>query len=502
MASGRENPGGLRPGAAAGREQRLLAEARAAERRGDVRAAVAIYTGLLKLRPGDVGLKAALGHGLTRLGRTSEARKHLSAVLKRRPTSMAYRDLARCHELEGNPEEAVRVTDRGLRENPGEPVLIAARAGALAAQGAYEEAWSAVRGVSGATGHPAVVLALARVAGPAGRAGEGIDTLRRALDSPEFPAGSRVPAMFQLASLLDGAGEHEAAFDAAAEANRLQGGRFDREAFEADVGRMLGAWTPDAVRGLPRALDETRLPVFIVGMPRSGTSLVEQVIASHPQAFGGGELHVVWEVVGELNGMPKPVPLVDEPGLLTGAVVRRQGRRVVTSMRRQGRGAARVTDKQPANCFHVGVLSVLTPGATVVHCRRDAMDACVSCFLQGFGAGVPFASDFEDLACYHAAVDRVMEHWKRTLDVRIVEVVYERLVEDFEAASRSLIDAVGLEWDEACARFHEARRSVATASADQVRKPLYGSSVGRWRRYGDRVAPLRAALERRGVAVE
>jgi hypothetical protein len=159
-------------------------------------------------------------------------------------------------------------------------------------------------------------------------------------------------------------------------------------------------------------------------------------------------------------------------------------------------GAARFTDKQPQNFLHLGMIELLFPAARVVHCGRDARDTCLSCYTHLFGGGnnQPFAGRLEHLGRYYRAYERVMAHWRGVVSIPVLEVAYEDVVGDLEGSARRLVGFVGLEWDDACLRFHETRRDVITESADQVRRPLYSSSVGRWRRFEAHLAPLLAAL--------
>jgi len=479
----------------------LLARAQAKlDKEGDVRGAVQIYQKLLKRRPNDPSLLERIGTGLIRLGQLDEARKHLSKATKLRPTPHAFRNLARTYEYQGRVDEALRTLEGGLKRAPGDPVLLACKSDVLFLKGDLEEAWRVVEPLVGPDADPSVLFSMARVSARVGKAEEAIDALRAALDDGRVPDWSRAQAHFQLASLLDGLGEHDRAFEEAETANRLRALAFDAERFLEDVERLIRAWTPEAARGVARSADASEIPVFIVGMPRSGTSLVEQIVASHPRAFGAGERTTVGELARELPSSSREgLHLVDRPEALTQPVATRLGRRLIATMRAHHRGASRVTDKLPRNSFHLGFLSSIAPGGRAIHCVRHPMDSCTSCFFQAFPDSVSFAGDLEHLAAYYAGYWRVMQHWKEVLEYPILDVVYEELVQDFEPIAQGLIDFVGLEWDDACARFHETKRVTATASVDQVRQPLYRTSAARWKRYGSRLDPLREALRRYGV---
>ncbi|MBK7406297.1 MAG: sulfotransferase [Phycisphaerales bacterium] len=245
-----------------------------------------------------------------------------------------------------------------------------------------------------------------------------------------------------------------------------------------------------------------------MGMPRSGTSLVEQIIASHPGAYGGGELNFVAMAARDLL-----MPTVERPSIaaqldaLRQPTLDRESQKVQRLMTEPSPRAERFTDKLPQNFLHLGMIELLFPQARVIHCRRDPRDTCLSCYTHLFGGAnnQPFAGDLVHLGRYYRAYERIMEHWRRVTSLPMMEVVYEELVADLDGAARRVVEFTGLEWDEQCLRFYETRRDVITESADQVRRPIYSSSIGRWKRFGAHLDPLARALgvpERGGSAAD
>jgi hypothetical protein len=273
------------------------------------------------------------------------------------------------------------------------------------------------------------------------------------------------------------------------------GSRIKRASFsydvQADVARMsaiAAAFSPDVMRRHAGAGDPSDLPVFIVGMPRSGTTLIEQILASHPDVHGGGELTRLGALVGQ-TGYPE---ILSD---LTGARLTRLGRAYREQMAALAPGRRRVTDKTPANFLHAGLIHLMAPNARIIHCRRDPRDTCLSCYTTLFASGQRFAYDLADLGTYHRSYAGLMDHWRALLPPdRFTEVDYEAVVADLEGEARRLIAFCGLDWNDACLDFHNTRRPIRTASANQVRQPLYRRSVGRWERYADHLAPLTAAL--------
>ncbi|MGO8918219.1 MAG: tetratricopeptide repeat-containing sulfotransferase family protein [Stellaceae bacterium] len=234
----------------------------------------------------------------------------------------------------------------------------------------------------------------------------------------------------------------------------------------------------------------SQTPVFVIGMPRSGTTLVEQILASHPEIHGGGEPRHIERLVHELGGA-YPAAVATLPPERIAAL----GQRYLAMAAPAVPGARRVTDKMPNNFLHAGLIHLALPGARIVHCRRDPVDTCLSCYSKLFTTGQEFSYDLAELGRYYRGYTALMAHWRSVLPAdRFIEVDYERVVDDLEGAARRLIAFCGLSWDEACLRFHQTARAVRSASMNQVRRPLYRSSLGRWHAFRDELAPLLATL--------
>ncbi len=224
--------------------------------------------------------------------------------------------------------------------------------------------------------------------------------------------------------------------------------------------------------------DRDETPVFIFGMPRSGTTLVEQILAAHPAVSAAGEFSFFGN-------------------FLDGGDMGDAGRRYAGALRdRGGPAALRITDKTPANFQFSGLIHLALPNAKLIHVRRDPLDTCFSCYSQTFlGRGLAWAYDLRELGRYYRAYQRLMEYWREVLPQDVMlEIDYEDVIADFKTQARRIVAHCGLPWDDACLEFYKAERSVKTASATQVRKPIYGSSVGRWRAYAQFLQPLRDAL--------
>jgi tetratricopeptide (TPR) repeat protein len=307
---------------------------------------------------------------------------------------------------------------------------------------------------------------------------------------------------FSLAQLLDHAGQCDAAFAHAEKANalrcamdRARGAVFDPDEHHRLVDRLIAVFTPgyfERVRsfGIPSAL-----PVFVVGMMRSGTTLAEQILASHLQVHGANELRDMSLLSSTLPArLGTPLAYPECANLLDAAVTHRLAEQHLRMLCERGGGAIRVVDKFPLNFLHLGVIATLFPRAQIVHCRRHPLDTCISCYLLNLAGPFPFKNDLSHFAAYYRDYERLMAHWRTVLPTPMLELHYEELTADPEPVSRRLVAHCGLDWDERCLRFHETERPVRTASMLQVRRPIYRSAVGRWRRYAKQLQPVIEAL--------
>jgi Flp pilus assembly protein TadD len=335
---------------------------------------------------------------------------------------------------------------------------------------------------------------------------EEIQNLRTLAEQPKMTVESRGRLHYALAQVFDKKGSYDEAFAHLETANELKqqwqlkrAVTFDPLAHAERVDQLIAAFTPayfERVRSFGIA---SELPVFIVGMPRSGTSLTEQILASHPRVHGAGEL-------SELDGFAATLPErlgaedVGYPACmarLDAPTARMLGRAHVNELQKMKPDALRVTDKAPLNFFHVGIIVSVFPRARIIHCRRNPVDTCLSCYFQNFAEAFAFTHDQKSLGQYYREYERLMAHWDEVLPGRIYHLDYEDMTADQEGTSRKLVAHCGLEWDERCLNFHETDRTVKTFSSLQVRRPMYRSSVERWKRYEKHLHPLLEALGRR-----
>jgi tetratricopeptide (TPR) repeat protein len=313
---------------------------------------------------------------------------------------------------------------------------------------------------------------------------------------------ARLNLFFGLANVWDARQRYPEAAACARQANALALAQFQRRNMVHDpaeherfVSGLIEGFEPGLFKRLENAGLETRRPVFIVGLARSGTTLIEQILASHSEFYGAGELPMAGHDFQAIPGLlESDLPPVSCIALLTRAVVHQLAVGHDDKLRSlDGGRAARIGDKMPDNYIHLGLLTTLFPNAVFIHCRRDLRDVAVSCWMTGFRS-VRWTNDLHHIATRFQQYDRLMKHWQAVLPTSIHIVDYEQTVDDLEGVARRLLDACGLDWEPACLEFHRNSRPVQTASFSQVRQPVYRGSVGRWKNYETELADLFAAL--------
>ena len=335
---------------------------------------------------------------------------------------------------------------------------------------------------------------------------EDLVKLRRLTAEPDQRDGRRATLHFGLAQALDARGEYDRAAAHLREANALalEGWRRRGEAYDparhaefaAAMRAACDAAFFDRVRGLG---PDSERPVFVFGLPRSGTTLVEQILASHTRVFGAGETRLAvdhFEALPALMGRDDPAPAC--LSRLDAGSIAALGRRYLDRLDALDATAARVVDKMPDNYAYLGLLAALFPGAKFIHCRRDPRDVAVSCWMTNFRR-IRWANDPDHIASRFAEYGRFIGHWRAALRAPVLEVAYEDTVADLEGVARRLVAWCGLGWEPACLEFYKGERPVRTASVAQVRQPVYTRSVGRWSHYEPALGGLFAQLAPAGA---
>ena len=308
---------------------------------------------------------------------------------------------------------------------------------------------------------------------------------------------ARIHLGFALGKAHEDLGDYDRAFGFLQQANTLQRATFDYDVAHdaAFFDRLRTSFDASrlAQSDGPGANDPT--PIFVLGMPRSGTTLVEQILASHPQVHGAGELSLLDEIAASCSPDGAFADFPAQAAQLDARALAELGDRYLAEVRQRDPAASFVVDKKPVNFRLVGLIRLILPAARIVHCRRDPMDTCLSIYKNFFATHNAFAYDLAELGQYYRLYNSLMAHWLAVSGDAILEVRYEDLIANQRPESERLLAHCGLPWDDACLQFHKTERVVRTASAVQVRQPIFTSSVELWRRYERHLAPLRQALD-------
>jgi tetratricopeptide (TPR) repeat protein len=487
-------------------------------------AATRCYREALALAPRDARLHANLAHVLHCLGdhraaidhsrracaldpRLPEAHLHLGnallAINEMHAAEAAYRaglDVAPMHaplhvahamaeRALGRVDEAAASTRRALAIRPDAADAVALLGSLAIDRGRFEEAEALLKkALAMSPDLPEALIGLTAVRKMTAVDAPWRDAAERVL-AGEVPVAHAIGLHHALGKYCDDVGDFDAAFEhhrRGHELARRSRPPYDRAATTARVTRTLGAFDGHALEALRVAGIASERPVFVFGMPRSGTTLAEQILASHPAVHGAGEM-LFWQFAADVEFAAPPEQRA--------ATIAALGRQYLTLFGALPATAARVIDKLPSNFKNLGLIHAALPGARFIHLDRHPLDTCLSIYFQGFTAAHAYATDLGDLGHYYREYRRLMAHWRATLPPEtLLEVRYESLVDDPEGWSRRMLEHMRLSWDPRCLDFHRTERPVLTASNWQVRQPISKASIGRWRRYERFLGPLREAL--------
>ena len=398
----------------------------------------------------------------------------------------------------GNLDDAIELMRDEIVRQPNEPTLVAGLGHMLLMGGHKQEA---ITLVENARSQGMMNLAIASIFGRAvlrtDRLSEGIDLIEKLLAEPGAPEDpSAGKAYNAIGHMYDRAKRYDEAMDAFTKANNLVPAVYVEDKIRAQVKHLKESWTAERFVDVPRPPTGMPRPVFIVGMPRSGTTLTEQIIDAHPKGFGAGELGLISELFRQV------APIQDNPYLSgpeeydpkqisdLAKIYRRE-----TMAMADNPNVEVIVDKAPMNFWYLGLIALALPDARIIHCRREPRDNCLSCFFQALNPGHSYSFDLGNCGRFYRHYKDITEHYTQVLTdqrvgIPVFENQYEDTVADQEGKTRALLDFVGLEFDEACLNFHESGRVALTLSNDQVRQPIYKSSTKRYERYADHIGPL------------
>ncbi len=472
---------------------------------GELERAVSCFEQALRQKPAYAEACNNQGVALAALGQRERATAAYQQAVRLKPDyAEAWNNLGILRHEDNDLATAADCYQRALRLKPNYAEASNNLATAWKEQGLLDEALAQYRETLRYRPDHALTLYNLSQFAAEGRCHFGLADLERIkslIVSERVPVLDRSLLCYTLGSVLDRQNGADEAFGWFQRANDLRrryhedhNNAFDLQAHRTQVDRVIAAFDRTYFQGVQGWGLASEVPVFIVGMPRCGSSLVEQILASHTQVFGAGELGKLPQLIAAsvrracgtdlAAGSKPPRDRAAAQALAADCLAR---------LKQLGGAASRVTVKTLENFMYLGTIAVLFPHARIIHCRRDPLDVGLSCFFQNF-QGVSFTCTLEDIGAYYREYERLMAHWRQVLPLPVLEVGYEELVHDPDPAIRRMLAFCGLEWEDDCRDFFKTRRSVRTASTLQVRKPISTSSVGRWRRYRSHLTPLIRAL--------
>ncbi len=452
----------------------------------------------LQLLPQSAEVHASLAMAMQHRGDLVRAEHHSNRAVQLAPRNVEIRyQRVRVLVGMGRLEDAIACCETALQIDPNSLNVLVAKATIHDHQRQYETAYGLIRRVLNEDGsNLEAALVLASLAKRFGIQNEAIARLESLLEQNSLPSMNQARVHTALGKLHDQMGNYDAAFHHLQQSKRGKDQNFDPAQNKQFIQAIIQTFSAAALIELPVAKASSKGLVFIVGMPRSGTTLVEQILASHPEVHAAGEstsveysIRSIPSLLGAYGNYPEFI------SALTTEVLDLLATEFLGTLRTLSAEASCITVNERGNELYLGLIELLFPEARIVHCLRDPRDTCLSCYFQDFTASLAYTGDLRNLGLHYRAYERLMEHWKSVLQLPVMEVKYEELVANPEPAMRALIEFCGLEWDDRCLRFHESDRPVTTPSYDQVRRPVYGSSVGRWRNYRAQLQPLFSALE-------
>ena len=464
---------------------------------GNHPAAADLFERAVAMRRKDPVILNNFGNALFLTRRYEEALRNLEQALALNPDfADAWLNYGRTLNAAGRPMDALRAFAQLHRLKPDSLGAKTGEARAYTELGQFDKAEAAARALiaqapESSSGY--VALANLRKFKPDDPE---VATIEALLQSSNMSPSERRGLSYAAGKMFDDIGRYDDAFAQYDAANSSRGLVYDHAAIVRDYDLAIKTFTPKFFKDRRGWGSPSTRPIFIVGMPRSGTTLVETVLGAHPSVYAAGELEGV-KLLDRQNGelvQQDRSPYANAPGL-SWFGVDLLARRYLDFIGRKNSSAAHVTDKMPHNFQNLGLIATMFPNARIVHCRRHTLDTLLSCWMQNFNDGHAYSAKLTDAARHYAEYQRLMAHWQSVLPDRIHTVDYEAMVGDQEATTRGLLEFLGLDWDPACLQFHKVERTVLTASTWQVRQPLYTRSKGRWANYERHLGDVRRILK-------
>lgn len=462
----------------------------------DFNKAIEHYRSALTINPNVAITHYRLGYCFYNNGKLDEAADQYRKALEiDKKLFEALKGLGTVLALQGEFEDAKKVYQETLTYYPNNIDAVVGMASTCELEKNFQQAYTYLKPhIESRTKHIGMALTYARLCANVDRCDDAIEFIEELLTGNlEIKHSQGLHSA--VGKIYDSQGNYDKAFEHYHQGNSLRTSSYDLKIAESATTTLINTFDKDMLAKCPRAEHDTSLPIFIVGMPRSGTSLIEQILASHSSVFGAGELTDIGTIVstlpkitGEKSKYPRCITN------LTQDQINSLSKDYLDRLRTFSSDATLITDKMPHNFMHLGLISLLFPQARIIHCLRNPMDTCVSIYFQSFNATHTYANDLRSLGHHYREYEKIMAHWQKVIDLPILDLQYEELVNNQEKLSRQLVEFCGLEWEAGCLQFHKSERYINTASYKQVQQPIYKKSVERWKHYEPHLDPLKNAL--------
>lgn len=454
---------------------------------------------VLKLQPEDMGTHCVLAMALLELGNGHEAIKYSEKAVQLNQNSISAHILnGSIQSSLGQYELALQSYQKATALSPNMLDAIAGEADALIKLGDSNQAYDMVlKYINDGKDNPALATVFAATTRVVGKEDHAIDVLEKNLNKAGINHVQRRQLHFAAGELYDRINQYDKAFYHYKAGNALMQRSYNAENDQQAFEKITQVFTKQELQRMSNARQIDITPIFIVGMPRSGTSLLEKILSCHAAIHPGGELPFLPEIVKSMpDQLNTNIPFPECIKLIDNTTVNRFSSEYFDKLRSMISNEKFVTDKLPHNYILLGLIEKLFPHARIIHCVRDPLDTCLSNYFQDFSSTINYTNDLDNIATHYMLYAKLMNHWKNTLTLPIFEFSYESLINNQKKATRDVLDYCGLDWDPECLSFYESKYITRTASNDQVKQPIHKKSIGRWRNYEKHLMPLTKKLHK------
>ncbi|HIO07065.1 TPA: sulfotransferase family protein, partial [Candidatus Poribacteria bacterium] len=464
---------------------------------GRLEEAVQAYHRALEINPNDASTHNNLGNALQEQGKLELAIQAYRRSTEIDPNYLqAYNNLGNAFRQQDRSEEAIQAYHQAIGIDAGYAEAHYSLGNLLRELGRLEPAVQAYRKALSINPNDVATHYMLAKTKKHGSYDHEICAMEALLENPSITNPQKVDLYFALGKAFEDLKMYEKAFELFSIGNKDK-----RETVEYDISqdedffkRLMGTFSKPLLDRYSGCGFDDDTPIFILGMPRSGTSLVEQILSSHSKVYGAGELYDLRQTILTSNPKVAHHRFPDHLDQLNRNEFAQFGINYVKRLREYSHDARHITDKIPANFLYIGMIKLILPNAKVIHCQRNPIDTCLSCFKNCFALGHRFSYDLQELGRYYQLYKQLMSHWNEVLPDYIFHFQYEDLIVNQEKQTRLLLEHCGLEWEESCLSFHQTERLVKTMSSPQVRRSLYSDSVGLWKKYETQLQPLISML--------